>query len=150
MRVFTDLDELASAVGTHLGFGEWHDVTQERIDLFAEATGDRQWIHVDPGRAAKGPFGTTVAHGFLTLAMIPQLTDGILRVDGLNMSVNYGINKVRFPAHVPVGSHVRAGVELVSVDPASAGSMAIMRVTVEREDFDKPVCVAELAALMIP
>src|SRR5690349_864748 len=116
MKVFTGVQELETAIGSHLGYGDWLDITQQRIDQFAEATGDHQWIHVDPEKAAQGPFGTTIAHGYLTLSIIPRLTDGILRVDGVAMAVNYGCNKVRFPAHVPVGARIRAGVEVVSVE----------------------------------
>src|SRR4051812_44494286 len=110
MRVFDDLDDLRKAVGEQLGYSEWHTVTQEQINTFAEATGDHQWIHVDPEAAAKGPFGTTIAHGYLTLSLIPMLAAQVSRTDGARMGVNYGLNKVRFPAPVPVGSKVRAGV----------------------------------------
>ena len=149
MKTFAGLQEFERAVGAHLGYGEWLEVTQERIDAFAEATGDHQWIHVDPHRAANGPFGGTIAHGYLTLAIIPMLTDGILRVDGVSMAVNYGCNKVRFPSHVPVGSRIRAGVEIVSVEAGPAGTTAVTRVTVELDGSEKPVCVAECVTLMI-
>ncbi|MEV5409681.1 MaoC family dehydratase [Thermopolyspora sp. NPDC052614] len=149
MKIFSDLGELEQAGSIHLGYGEWLEVTQERIDRFADATGDHQWIHVDPGRAATGPFGTTIAHGYLTLSLIPHLTDGILRVEGLSMAVNYGNNRVRFPSHVPVGSKIRAGVELVSVEPRPGGALVVTRVTVEREGSPKPVCVAESVTLMV-
>src|SRR6476620_9315968 len=104
MRVFDDVDDLRKAVGEQLGHSEWHTVTQEQINLFAEATGDYQWIHIDPEAAAKGPFGTTIAHGYLTLSLIPMLAVQVSRIDGVKMGVNYGLNKVRFPAPVPVGS----------------------------------------------
>ncbi|WP_067804688.1 MaoC family dehydratase [Nocardia beijingensis] len=150
MQVFQGLSELESAVGTHLGYSDWHTVTQEQIDRFAEATGDHQWIHVDPVKAAAGPFGTTVAHGFLTLSMVPMLAGEVYAVRGLSMGVNYGTNKVRFPTPVPAGSRVRAGVELVSLAPGSIGSQAVIRVTVELEGSDKPACVAETVAVLVP
>jgi acyl dehydratase len=140
---FRSVDDLRAAAGTEIGHGEWQEVTQERIDQFAAATGDHQWIHVDPERAAAGPFGTTVAHGYLTLSMLPSLVDGIAAVDGVRMGVNYGLNKVRFPAPVPVGSRIRGRVELLAVDDVAGGIQVTSRVTVERADGDKPVCVAE-------
>jgi acyl dehydratase len=140
---FASLDDLRAAVGTEIGQGRWLDVSQERIDKFAEATGDRQWIHVDLERAASGPFGGTIAHGFLSLSLIPALTAGLTAVDGVTMGVNYGLNKVRFPAPVPVGSRVRGRVELMSMDDVPGGVQLTSRVTVEREGGDKPVCVAE-------
>jgi acyl dehydratase len=140
---FASLDDLRAAAGTEVGHGPWIDVTQERIDRFADATGDHQWIHVDPERAAAGPFGRTVAHGFLTLSLIPALTTGLTAVDGVRMGVNYGLNKVRFPAPMPSGSRVRGRVELLSVDDVPGGVQLTARVTVEREGGDKPVCVAE-------
>jgi acyl dehydratase len=140
---FASLDDLRAAVGTEVGHGRWLDVSQERIDTFAEATGDHQWIHVDPERAASGPFGGTIAHGFLSLSLIPALTAGLTAVDGVTMGVNYGLNKVRFPAPVPVGSRVRGRVELMSMDDVPGGVQLTSRVTVEREGGDKPVCVAE-------
>jgi acyl dehydratase len=140
---FRSVDDLRAAAGTEIGHGEWQEVTQERIDQFAAATGDHQWIHVDPERAAAGPFSTTVAHGYLTLSMLPSLVDGIAAVDGVRMGVNYGLNKVRFPAPVPVGSRIRGRVELLAVDDVAGGIQVTSRVTVERADGDKPVCVAE-------
>lgn len=140
---FASLDDLRAAVGTEVGHGRWMDVSQERIDKFADATGDHQWIHVDPERAASGPFGGTVAHGYLTLSLVPALTAGITAVDGATMGVNYGLNKVRFPAPLPTGSRVRASVELLAVDDVPGGVQLVSRVTVEREGGEKPVCVAE-------
>ena len=121
MKVFQGIEELQKAVGDHLGHSDWHTITQEQIDLFAEATGDHQWIHVDPEKAAQGPFGTTIAHGYLTLSLVPRLVSEIYRVEGLAMGVNYGANKVRFPSPVPVGSRVRAGVEILSLVPEGPG-----------------------------
>ncbi|MBI1377418.1 MAG: dehydratase [Frankiales bacterium] len=149
MRTFSGLAELEAAVGSHLGHGGWHTVTQEQIDAFADATGDHQWIHVDPQRAAGGPFGTTIAHGFLTLSLIPMLVQDVYRVDGLSMGVNYGSDRVRFPSPVPVGSRVRAGVELVSLTPASLGVQALTRVTVEIDGSDRPGCVADMLSLLV-
>ncbi|MFF2555127.1 MaoC family dehydratase [Nocardia sp. NPDC058058] len=150
MKTFDGLGELEKAVGTHLGYSDWHTITQERINLFADATGDHQWIHVDPERAAAGPFGTTVAHGFLTLSLLPMLAGEVYTVEGLSMGVNYGANKVRFPAPVPVGSRVRAGIELISLTPASLGFQAVSKVTVEIEGVSKPACVVESVAVLVP
>jgi acyl dehydratase len=150
MRRFASLDEFEGAVGTHLGHSDWHTVTQRQIDQFAEATGDHQWIHVDPERAATGPFGTTIAHGYLTLSLISKLVWEIYEVDGLSMGVNYGSNKVRFPSPVPVNSKIRAGADLVEVTRGPDGARATVRVTIERAGADKPVCVAEVVSLLIP
>jgi len=150
MRTFTGLDEFDKAVGTHLGHSDWHTVTQQQVNLFADATGDHQWIHVDLERAAAGVFGTTIAHGYLTVALIPMLMDEIYRVDGLRMGVNYGSNKVRLPSPVPVGSRVRAGAELLELRSTPQGAQAMIRVTVEREGSEKPACVAETISLLVP
>jgi acyl dehydratase len=150
MRVLTGMVELEAAVGTHLGHSAWHTVTQRQVDLFAEATGDHQWIHVDPQRAADGPFGATIAHGYLTLSLVPMLVSEVYRVDGIRMGINYGANKLRFPSPVPVGSRVRAGVELVAVTPGSGGHQAVARVTIEREGGDKPACVVETVSVLVP
>ena len=150
IREFSGLEQLEIAVGTHLGFSGWHSITQERIDRFAEATGDAQWIHTDPVRAASGPFGSTIAHGYLSLALIPMMMGEIYRVDGISMGVNYGSNRVRFPAAVPVDSRLRAGAELVAIELRPVGAQVTLLVTVEREGGDKPVCIAELLALLVP
>ncbi len=150
MRVFQGIAELEKAVGAHLGYSDWHTVTQEQITLFADATGDHQWIHVDLERAAAGPFGSTVAHGFLTLSLLPLLVAQVYRVEGLSMGVNYGLNKVRFPAPVPTGSRLRAGVELISLLPGTNGAQATARVTVEIDGSARPACVAEWLALLVP
>jgi len=141
--VFASPDELPAAVGTHLGYGDWITVDQDRIDLFAEATGDHQWIHVDAERAAAGPFGATIAHGYLTLALTSQMLPGLVRVDGISMGINYGTNKVRFPSPVVVGSRVRGGAELVQVDEVVGGYQAVIRITVEMEGSDRPACVVD-------
>jgi acyl dehydratase len=143
VRVFESLDELGKAVGEQLGFSDWHTVTQDQINAFADATGDHQWIHIDLEAAAKGPFGTTIAHGFLTLSLIPMLVVQVSRVNGIRMGVNYGLNKVRFPAPVPVGSKLRAGVKVLSFGEIPGGAQAVNEVTIERGGGDKPCCVAE-------
>jgi len=143
-RVFTSTDELSAAVGEELGTSDWLEIDQKRIDLFADATGDHQWIHVDPDRAKDGPFGTTIAHGYLTLSLLPALVPQVMRVEGMKMGVNYGANKVRFPSPVPVGSRVRGRAELQEVADVGGGAVQVTaKVTVEREGGDKPVCVAE-------
>jgi acyl dehydratase len=149
-KTFHNLDELKAVVGTHMGESDWRTVTQREVDLFAEATGDNQWIHVDPERAKSGPFGTTVAHGYLTLSLIPQMVWTIYTVEGIGMSLNYGVNKVRFPAPLPVGSRIRASVDLISLEPGGGGFQEILRVTVEREGGDKPVCVADTVSILYP
>ena len=141
--VFEDIDQLQAAVDTHLGYSDWVEVTQERVDRFADATGDHQWIHVDVERAAAGPFGGPIAHGYLTLALTNMLLPQIIEVRGISMGVNYGANKVRFPAPLPVGARVRAGADLLSVDEVAGGVQTHMRVTIEAEGADKPVCVVE-------
>jgi acyl dehydratase len=143
---FASIDDLRKAVGTPLGHSEWIEIRQDRIDAFARATDDLQWIHIDPERAAAGPFGTTIAHGHLTLSLLPAIVRDLMAVDGVRMAVNYGLNKVRFPAPVPVGSRIRGLVEVVSVEDIGGGVQVTSRVTVEREGGDKPVCVAESVA----
>lgn len=143
MRVFESLADLKSAVGGHLGYSDWHVVSQEQVSAFADATGDHQWIHVDPERAAQGPFGTTVAHGFLTLSLIPMLAQEVYQVGGVRMGVNYGLNRVRFPAPLPTGSQVRAGIRTLSIEDIEGGVHMVNEVTIEREGGDKPCCVAE-------
>lgn len=142
-RIFTSAEELTAGIGEPLGPSEWLEVDQKRIDLFADATGDHQWIHVDPERAAGGPFGSTIAHGYLTLSLLPSLVPQIMRVEGMKMGINYGANKVRFPAPVPVGSRLRATALITEVVEAGGGVQVSATVTVEREGADKPVCVAE-------
>ncbi|GGM11275.1 MaoC family dehydratase [Dactylosporangium sucinum] len=144
MRTFASAGELLAAVGEHLGYSDWREVAQERVNLFADATDDHQWIHVDPERAAAGPFGTTIAHGYLTLSLLPGLVSEVYKVEGVRMGINYGLDKVRFPAPVPVGSRIRAGVEILVADDLGEGWLQLKnRVTIEREGADKPVCVAE-------
>ncbi|MEV4331086.1 MaoC family dehydratase [Streptomyces sp. NPDC049597] len=150
MKVFHGIEELEKAVGTHLGYSDWHTVPQQQIDTFAEATGDHQWIHVDPEKAARGPFGSTIAHGYLTLSLVPMLVWQVYKVEGLTMGVNYGANKLRFPSPVSVDSRVRAGVELVSLVPGGGGHQLTAKVTIEREGGDKPVCVVETVSILVP
>ena len=143
MSAFTDL------LGKELGPTEWFEVTQERIDEFARATDDPQWIHIDPERAAEGPFGTTTAHGFLTLSLCIPLMSQTLELTGYRMGINYGVNKVRFPAPVPSGSRIRARFTVQSVEEVPGGEQGVVLATIEREGGDKPVCVAELVSRMI-
>jgi acyl dehydratase len=143
-RVFASLDEFRSAAGTELGTSDWITVTQEQIDTFADATGDHQWIHVDPEAAAKGPFGTTIAHGYLTLSLLPVMSENIYTVEGLAMGVNYGANKVRFPNPVPVDSRLRATATLKEIADIPIGTQATITFVVEREGADKPAVVAEV------
>ena len=142
-RIFASLDELKGAIGEQLGTSDWLEIDQKRIDLFAEATGDHQWIHVDPEKAAGGPFGTTIAHGYLTLSLLPILVPQLMAVEGVRMGINYGTNKVRFPSPVPVGSRVRATAKIADVTEVSGGFQLTTTVTLEREGGEKPVCVAE-------
>ena len=137
------LDELRSRVGERLGASAWHEVTQEQVSMFADATGDHQWIHLDQERAAAGPFGGTIAHGFLTLSLAPMLVHEVFEVADARMGINYGLNRVRFPAPLPVGSRVRADVTCAAVEELPGGLQATLAVTFEREGGAKPVCVAE-------
>ena len=147
MRVFKTLHEVAVRVGEELAVSDWVEITQERIDQFAQATGDHQWIHVDPERAKTGPFGTTIAHGFLTLSLMPLFFDSAMRIENVRMGINYGVNKVRFTSPVPVGSRLRARVVLKSAEPIEPNGFQMTHVvTVDREGSDKPVCVAETIA----
>lgn len=150
MRTFNGIEELQAAVGENLGQSDWHTVTQEAVNQFAEATGDHQWIHVDQERAAQGPFGGTIAHGYLTLSLIPMLSWQVYSVEGVSMAVNYGSDKVRFPTPVPVGGRVRAGVEVVSLEPSSMGFTLATQVTVELEGAAKPACVARVLSVIVP
>ncbi|KAA1424514.1 MaoC family dehydratase [Mumia zhuanghuii] len=147
MRVFKDLAELSASVGEELGVSEWHEVTQEQVNQFAEATGDHQWIHVDPEKAAQGPFGRTIAHGYLTVSLIPMLSAETYKVESVKMGVNYGSEKVRFPAPLPVGSRVRGRATLVEVVPVALGQRVAVDFTLEVEGGDKPVCVARTLAI---
>ena len=144
--IISGLEELKSRIGDELAVSDWREVTQEDIDTFAEVTGDDQWIHVDTERAKETPFGGTIAHGYYTLALAPRFSYDLLRMDGITFGLNYGLNKVRFPAPLPVGSRVRMRMELVDVEDIPGGAQVTMRYTFEREGGDKPVCVAEAVA----
>ena len=143
-RVINGVDGLKAAVGEHLGYSEYFDVTQERVNQFAEATGDHQWIHVDVERAKCGPFGGPIAHGYLTLSLGPMLYPTVVRIEGFTMGVNYGANKVRFPSPVPVGSKIRLGVKLLEVEDIANGVQMTMEFTFECQGASKPSCVAEI------
>ena len=144
MKHFARLEDLAALVGQALATSDWIAIEQARIDAFAEATQDRQWIHVDPARAAVGPFGVPIAHCFLTLSLMPALLASAFAIDDVRMSVNYGVNRVRFPAPVPVGSRLRAHCRLIGFKPIPGGAQLTLEASVEREGGAKPVCVAEL------
>jgi len=139
----TGLDGIKALAGQDLGFSDWMEIPQSRIDLFADATDDHQWIHTDPARAADGPYGGTIAHGYLTLALLIPLWSQILEIKGIGMSVNYGLNRVRFPAPVPSGSRIRAGATLGEVTEVPGGVQTLVDLVVHCENADKPVCVAQ-------
>jgi acyl dehydratase len=148
MRTFESIVELEPFVGQEIAVSDWVVIDQTRIDRFAEATDDHQWIHIDPAKAAKGPFGTTVAHGFLTLSLLPHLMATTFEIRNTVLGINYGLNKVRFPAPVPVGSRLRGRMKLLALDKlppqmGQPGAQLVWEVTIEREGSDKPVCVAE-------
>jgi acyl dehydratase len=143
MIQIANLGSMQQRVGQELAVGDWVTVDQAMIDKFADATGDHQWIHIDAERAKKGPFGTTIAHGFLTLSLLPRLAESAIKIDDVRMGVNYGLNRVRFPAPVPSGSRIRARMKLLSYEPIDGGAQLVMEVTMEREGGDRPVCVAE-------
>jgi acyl dehydratase len=146
MNRYQKLSELQALTGSVLGTSDWLDIDQARIDQFAAVTGDDQWIHVDPARAAAGPFGATVAHGHLTLSLLPVMARTAFKVDDVRMTVNYGLNRVRFPAPVPVGSRLRGHFKLMTFETIAGGAQVVVEVTTEREGHAKPVCVAESVA----
>ncbi|WAJ45533.1 MaoC family dehydratase [Mycobacterium sp. Aquia_216] len=144
MRTFESVSDLAAATGETIGQSDWVTITQEEVNLFADATGDHQWIHVDPERAKDGPFGKTIAHGFMTLSLLPRLQHDMYTVKGIKLAINYGLNKVRFPSPVPVGSKVRATTSLVGVEDLGNGTVqGTMSTTIEVDGSPKPACVAE-------
>jgi len=149
VKVFESPHDLSDAVGAHLGYSHWLAVDQARIDLFAEATGDHPSVHTGPVRAGDGPFGTTIAHGYLTLALSNMLLPQVLDVRGISMGINYGTNRVRFPAPVPEGSRLRAGAELVEVDEVAGGYQAVVRITMEIEGQERPACVVDSVSRFI-
>ena len=149
MRVFSSFEEIEAAAGEEIGASEWVEITQERVDKFAEATDDFQWIHVDQEKAKEGPFGGTIAHGYLTLSLIPYLSNKVFGVETEGAKLNYGLNKVRFPNPVPVGARVRAVVTVGEIAEIPAGRQLTMKYVIEIEDQDKPACVAETVVLLL-
>lgn len=149
MRTFTTFDEVAAAVGEELGTGEWLEIDQQRVDTFADATGDHQWIHVDVEQAASGPFGGTIAHGYLTLSLIPLLGNTIVSFETPGAKLNYGVNKVRFPSPVLVGKSLRSTITLTACDDLPAGKQVTLKHVVEISGETKPACVAETVVLLL-
>jgi acyl dehydratase len=149
MRTFTTLEELSAAEGQELGTSDWLLIDQDRVNQFADATGDHQWIHVDVERAKAGPFGGTIAHGYLTLSLVPFLGQSVFSLDTPGAKLNYGTNKVRFPSPVPVGSRVRSTVSVAAVADVPAGKQLTLRHVIEIEGSDKPGCVAETVVLLL-
>ena len=148
--VFETPAALLDAVGQHLGYSEWLAIEQDRINQFADATGDHQWIHVDPYRAKDGPFGSTIAHGYLTLSLANLFLPEIMQVNNVSMGVNYGCEKVRFPAPVPVGSRIRGGGEVISAEEVKGGVQVVVRITIEIEGGDRPACVIDTISRFFP
>ncbi|MDG2328221.1 MAG: MaoC family dehydratase [Halioglobus sp.] len=148
--VFEQPADLLGAVGQHLGYSDWVEIDQQRINLFADATGDYQWIHVDPVKAAEGPFGKTIAHGYLTLSLANLFLPQIMEVRNTSMGVNYGCEKVRFPSAVPVGSNVRGGGEVISAEEVKGGVQVVVRMTIEVEGSDRPACVIDTISRFFP
>ena len=146
MTTITGLDQLKEAEGQELGTSGWHEVTQKDIDTFADVTGDHQWIHIDVDRAKETPFGGTIAHGYYTLSLAPKFSEEIMKFEGFAFAINYGLNKVRFPAPLPVGSKVRMTAKLANVEDIQGGAQVTMALTFETEGGEKPVCVAETLA----
>jgi acyl dehydratase len=149
MRTFASLEQFVAAKGESLGFSEWHKITQEQVNAFADATGDHQWIHIDVGRAASGPFGGTIAHGYLTVSLLPVMSMEIFRVQNLTMGINYGLDRVRFPSPVLTGSSIRAEATLTDVKQTHLGSLAHIRMRVEIEGQEKAACVADTLSLFV-
>ena len=149
MRTFANLEEFVAAKGESLGFSDWHKITQEQVNAFADATGDHQWIHIDTERAASGPFGGTIAHGYLTVSLLPILSMEIFRVQNLTMGINYGLDRVRFPSPVLTGSSIRAEATLTDVKQTHLGSLASIRMRIEIEGQEKAACVADTLSLFV-
>jgi acyl dehydratase len=149
MRILDDLDALAGLAGNELGVSDWLEIDQERVDRFADATGDHQWIHVDPERASAGPFGGTIAHGYLTLSLIPFLASQVFALQTSGAKLNYGVNKVRFPQPVRVGSRIRSRVTMGDVTDLASGKQLTLRHVIEIEGQEKPACVAETVVLLV-
>ena len=144
VTLLKNIDELKARAGSHLGYSEWRVITQDRVNQFADATDDHQWIHVNPERAKSGPFGQTIAHGYLTLSLAAPMLEEILGVEGTKLIVNYGLDRVRFPAPVPVGSRIRLGALLKEVEDVAGGVQAVIEATFELEGSTKPPCIAEI------
>jgi acyl dehydratase len=149
MRVFSSFEEIESAAGEEIGTTDWVEITQERVNEFADATGDHQWIHVDVDKAKDGPFGGTIAHGYLTLSLVPWLGSQVFTLETPGAKLNYGVNKVRFPSPVPVGARVRATVSVGEVTDVPAGKQLTLKYVIEIEGQDKPACVAETVVLLL-
>jgi acyl dehydratase len=149
VRTFTDIDQLGAAVGADLGTSDWFEIDQDRVNLFADATDDHQWIHVDEERAAQGPFGGTIAHGYMTVSLIPALSKSIFSIETDGPRLNYGLNRVRFPNPVKVGTRVRAQATLAELTDVPAGKQLVVRYTIEIEGEAKPACVAETVVLLL-
>jgi acyl dehydratase len=148
-KTFTGVDDVVHAVGTQLGETEWLEITQQQVNQFADATGDHQWIHVDVEKAAKGPYGGTVAHGYLTLSLIARFGDELFSIEGVTAKLNYGVNKVRFPAPVPVGARVRASASITGAQETPAGVQVSLQWVIDIENSTKPACVAETVVLLV-
>lgn len=149
MRTLNGVAQMHGAVGDELGVGAWHTVTQQAVNEFADVTGDHQWIHVDVARAASGPYGTTIAHGYLTLALLPLLMSDVFEFTGFSLKINYGLDGVRFPAAVPVGSRVRATATLSTVEQTPKGLRVVVRAVIQIENREAPVCVADTVSLLV-
>lgn len=149
MHRLQGISGVEAVIGQPLGYSDWHRITQGEIDIFADATHDHYWIHTDPERAASGPFGATIAHGFLTLSHVPEMIQQVYSIEGLQLMLNYGLNKVRFPAPTPVDSLIRGAVEVAAVERGKVGAQVVSKVTVEVEGSDRPVCVAEMVVMCI-
>jgi acyl dehydratase len=149
MRTFASLDEFVAAKGESLGFSDWHKITQEQVNAFADATGDHQWIHVDLERAASGPFGGTIAHGYLTVSLLPVLSTEIFSIENLTMGINYGLDRLRFPSPVLTGSSIRAEATLTEVKQTHLGSLASIRMRVEVDGQEKAACIADTLSLFV-
>ena len=149
MRTFSTFEEIEAAVGEEIGVSDWAEIDQERVNAFADATGDHQWIHVDLEKAKEGPFGGTIAHGYLTLSLVPWLGSQVFSLDTPGAKLNYGVNKVRFPTPVPVGSRIRARIAVNGVADVPAGKQLTLGYTIEIEGQDKPGCVAETVVLLL-
>lgn len=148
-RRFDSIAAFREVCGQELGVGGWLEIDQDRINAFADATDDHQWIHVDVDRAGRGPFGATIAHGYLSLSLIPVLSRDIFYVDGVQLAINYGLDSVRFPQPVTVGSRIRAKASLIAIDEVQAGTRAVVRFVIEIDGQDKPACVADSVRLLV-